>query len=92
MKEFSFQLTISSITIGSIENASSLNIGRNFLRDFKSMSKSNAGIGTVSGNNNSFPSSTNYVQDPDGVDMCWDAQSGPRENLATRKAPFPLFK
>jgi hypothetical protein len=92
MKEFNFQLTISSITIGSIENASSLNIGRNFLRDFKSMSKSNAGIGTVSGNNNSFPSSTNYVQDPDGVDMCWDTQGDPRENLATRKTPFPLFK
>ena len=88
MKEFSFQLTIISITIGSIENASSLNIGRNFLRDFKNMSKSNSGIGTVSGNNNSFPSSTNYVQDPDGVDMCWDAQCEPKD----RKAPFPLFK
>jgi hypothetical protein len=92
MKEFNFQLTINSITIGSIENASSLNIGRNFLRDFKSMSKSNAGIGTVSGNNNSFPSSSNYVYDPDGIDMYWDTQSGPKEKLEGRKAQFPLFK
>lgn len=91
MKEYSFQLTISSITIGSIENASSLNIGRNFLRDFKSMTKSNAGIGTISGNHNSFPSSTNYVQDPDGIDMYWDTQ-GDENDSANRKIPFPLYK
>ncbi len=82
-----FQLTINSINIGSIENASSLNIGRNFLREFKSMSKSNAGIGNVSGNNNSFPSSTNYVQDPDGVDMCWDTQGPVRDRTSSR---FPV--
>ena len=92
MKELNFQLTINSITIGSIENASSLNIGRNFLRDFKSMSKTNAGIGTVSGNNNTFPSSTNYVHDPDGIDMYWDTQGETKENLANRKISFPLFK
>lgn len=92
MKELNFQLTINSISIGSIENASSLNIGRNFLRDFKSMTKSNAGIGTISGNHNSFPSSVNYVQDPDGVDMCWDSLGEAKENLEGRKIPFPLFK
>ena len=92
MKEFGFQLTIHSITIGTIDSASSLNIGRNFLRDFKSMTKSNAGIGTISGNHNSFPSSTNYVQDPDLVDMCWDFQEEAKGNLGDRKIPFPLFK
>lgn len=92
MKEFSVELTIHSITIGSIENASSLNIGRNLLRDFKSMSKSNAGIGTISGNHNSFPSSTNYVQDPDGIDMYWDGQDGANEDREDRKIPFPLFR
>ena len=92
MKECSLELTIHSITIGSIENASSFNIGRNMLRDFKSMSKSNAGIGTISGNNNSFPSSTNYVQDPDGIDMYWDGEDGTGEDPAAQKMPFPLFK
>lgn len=91
MRELSFQLTINSITIGTIDSASSLNIGRNFLRDFKSMTKSNAGIGTISGNHNSFPSSANYVQDPDGIDMCWDTQVEGRE-IDSRKIPFPLFK
>ncbi|TCL76415.1 spore germination protein GerPA/GerPF [Hydrogenispora ethanolica] len=88
MKELNFQLTIHAITIGTIENASSLNIGRNFLRDFKSMSKSNAGIGTVSGNHNSFPSSTNYVLDPDNVDMCWETQKERREEASRRGTPF----
>lgn len=92
MKESSFELTIHSITIGSIENASSLNIGRNLLRDFKSMSKSNAGIGTISGNHNSFPSSTNYVLDPDGIDMYWDGQDGTEVDPVARKIPFPLFR
>lgn len=92
MKELSFQLTIHSITIGSIENASSLNIGRNFLRDFKSMSKTNAGVGTISGNNNTFPSSTNYVHDPDGVDMYWDGADGKKEELTARKFPIPFLQ
>ncbi|HBF37192.1 MAG TPA: hypothetical protein DDW50_07710 [Firmicutes bacterium] len=91
MKEFNFQLTINTITIGSIENASSFNIGRNLLREFKSMSKTNAGIGTISGNHNSLPSSTNSVHDPDNVDMCWDTQSEKLENIANRKSPFPRF-
>lgn len=92
MKECSLELTIHSITIGSIENASSFNIGRNMLRDFKSMSKSNAGIGTISGNNNSFPSSINYVQDPDGIDMYWDEKNGAGQEQMARKTPFPLFR
>jgi hypothetical protein len=91
MKEFNFQLTIHSISIGSIENASSLNIGRNFLRDFKSMSKSNAGIGTISGNHNSLPSSVNYVHDPDQTDMCWETPNQKTENIKDRKDPFPRF-
>lgn len=92
MKELSFQLTINTITIGTIDSASSFNIGRNFLRDFKSMTKSNAGIGTISGNHNSFPSSINYVQDPDGIDMCWDSPGEMKEQLENRKIPFPIFK
>ncbi|HBE80012.1 MAG TPA: hypothetical protein DDW65_19865 [Firmicutes bacterium] len=93
MKEFNFQLTIHSISIGSIENASSFNIGRNFLRDFKSMSKSNAGIGSISGNHNSFPSSVNYVHDPDQMDMCWDTSDKKLEprSSSNHKDPFARF-
>jgi hypothetical protein len=93
MKEFNFQLTIHSISIGSIENASSFNIGRNFLRDFKSMSKSNAGIGTISGSHNSLPSSVNYVHDPDQMDMCWDTSDKELESRSrsNRKDPFARF-
>ncbi len=91
MKEFNFQLSIHSITIGNIQNASSFNIGRNFLREFKNMSKTNAGIGTISGNNNSLPSSLNYVQDPDNVDMCWDTTDEKLESIAKQRPPIPRF-
>lgn len=91
MKEFNFQLSIHSISIGTIQNASSFNIGRNFLREFKNMSKTNAGIGAISGNNNSLPSSVNYVHDPDDVDMCWDTPGQKKENTSKPKNPFPRF-
>ncbi len=91
MKELNFQLSIHSITIGNIQNASSFNIGRNFLREFKNMSKTNAGIGTISGSHNSLPSSTNYVHDPDNIDMCWDTPKEKIENIAKQKNPFSRF-
>jgi hypothetical protein len=75
LKEFHFQLSIGSINIGSIMNAASFNIGRNFLREFKCMSKSNAGIGTISGSQHSFTSCKNYVEDPDEIDMNWETET-----------------
>lgn len=88
MGDFSFQLIIGKIKVGSIENASSLNIGRNNQRDFKCMSKSNSGIGKILGNRNRFPHSKNWVNDPDKIDMCWDTGrdlNGPAQN---KKNPF----
>lgn len=66
-----FQITIGRINIGSIENASAFNVGRNYLRDFESLSKTNQGLGNILGDNNSFPTNTNYVEDPDVVDVWW---------------------
>jgi hypothetical protein len=71
----SFQLSIGKIKVGSITNASSLNIGHNYLKKFKSMTKSNSGVGTIYGSNNSFPHSKNTVKDPDQVDMCWGTKA-----------------
>ncbi|MGD8399462.1 MAG: spore germination protein [Bacillota bacterium] len=74
MGNISFELKIGKIKVGSISNAASLNIGHNYLRKFKSMSKSNSGVGTIFGSNNSFSHSKNTVKDPDRVDMCWETK------------------
>jgi hypothetical protein len=73
--KISFELSIGKIKVGSIANASSLNIGHNYLRKFKSMTKSNSGVGTIYGSNNSFSHSKNTVKDPDQVDMCWETKA-----------------
>lgn len=78
MAGFCLNINIGSINIGSIENASSFNIGRTFLSDFESMAKTNQGLGNISGDNNTLPSNTNYVEDPDGLDM-WFAASNEKE-------------
>ncbi|MDH7577630.1 MAG: hypothetical protein QHH75_07315 [Bacillota bacterium] len=77
MPEISFQIKIGNIRIGTIQNASSFNIGKNYLREFKSLSKTNQGLGSILGDHNQLPGSTNYVEDPDGLDI-W---CGAREEL-----------
>ena len=84
MAGFCFNINIGSINIGSIENASAFNIGRNFLREFDSMTKTNQGLGNISGNNNSFPSNTNYVEDPDGLDMWCGSPDGREKEMIDR--------
>lgn len=62
-------INIGTINVTSIENTSSLNIGRNYLREFCSENKTNQGLGTILGGQNSFPHGTNLVNDPDVLDM-----------------------
>ncbi|MDA8333601.1 MAG: spore germination protein [Peptococcaceae bacterium] len=62
-------INIGSIKVTTIENTSSLNIGRNYLREFRSENKTNQGLGTILGGTNSFPYNTNLVDDPDVLDM-----------------------
>ena len=84
MAGFYFHINIGSINIGSIENASTFNIGRNFLREFDSMTKTNQGLGNISGSNNSFPNSTNYVEDPDGLDMWCGLPDGREQEMVEK--------
>lgn len=74
-------INIGTINVTRIENTSSLNIGRNYLRDFSSDNKSNQGLGTILGGTNSFPHSLNLVDDPDVMDMyCGPGSKGMSES------------
>jgi len=84
MAGFCIKINIGSINIGSVENASSFNIGKNFLREFDSMTKTNQGFGNISGDNNTLPDNTNYVEDPDGLDM-WCAGLTEKEKQLIEK-------
>lgn len=59
---------IGTIKIGSIEGASCLSIGNNFIEDFKSSKKHNQGLGNIHGDRNNFAhtsaSLTNYESSP----------------------------
>ena len=79
-------INIGTIKITTIENTSSVNIGRNYLREFWSENKTNQGLGTILGSNNSFPCNTSLVDDPDVLDMHCGA--GLKE-LAEVKKVFP---
>ncbi|MDD4570543.1 MAG: hypothetical protein PHE70_10525 [Tepidanaerobacteraceae bacterium] len=84
MAGFYFNINIGSINIGSIENASAFSIGRNFLREFDSITKTNQGLGNISGSNNSFPSNINHVEDPDGLDMWCGSFDGREKEMVER--------
>lgn len=55
--------------IGTVSEASCVNIGNNWPTDFKSYKKQNQGFGSVGGDNNEFSNATALVYDPDTVDM-----------------------
>lgn len=42
------------------------------LKEFDSMSKTNQGLGKISGDKNEFPRNYNCVKDPDEVDMLYE--------------------
>jgi|LSQX01.1.fsa_nt_gb hypothetical protein len=69
MKDYLFQINIGNIRIGNIESSSSLNIGRNFLRDFEGVEKTNQGVGDIIGDSNSLPHNAHLVEDPDVFDV-----------------------
>ncbi|RIV28594.1 hypothetical protein D2Q93_02245 [Alicyclobacillaceae bacterium I2511] len=56
---------IGSIHIGTVQNASSVSIGNNWLSGFRSVSKSTQGIGTLYGDKNTIQSVRTLVYDPD---------------------------
>lgn len=81
MKEQDIQINIGSIRIGSIDSSSALNIGKNTLQGFRSLTKNNQGLGEIYGDKNRFPSNVNYLDDPDTYDLL---SPGQREFYAPR--------
>ncbi|GMA49843.1 hypothetical protein GCM10025857_12000 [Alicyclobacillus contaminans] len=60
---------IGAIRIGQIEGASCLNMGNNWISDFRSFKKHNQGFGSVRGDNNVVHGIRSLLNDPDTVDM-----------------------
>ncbi|MDQ0253590.1 hypothetical protein J2S74_000962 [Evansella vedderi] len=66
---FSPTFYIGSIRIGTVEGASSVNIGHNTNSGFKSEKKHNQGFGSVSGDSNEFKDARTLLDDADFLDM-----------------------
>lgn len=64
-----FHLNIGSIKISMVENASAVNIGKNLLIGWDSHTKTNQGLGNISGDANPLQQMANHVDDPDKIDL-----------------------
>ncbi|WAH35269.1 hypothetical protein [Alicyclobacillus dauci] len=60
---------IGSIRIGKIEGASCMNMGNNWVSNFRSFKKHNQGFGSVHGDNNVLRDTRSLLNDPDSIDM-----------------------
>lgn len=69
MEPINFNLSIGVIKISMVENASAVNIGKNLLVDWDSHSKTNQGLGNISGDSNTLDKTANNLEDPDGIDF-----------------------
>lgn len=59
---------IGYIRFSNIENAAAVNFGQSMQSDWDGYSKTNSGFGKITGNHNTFPEASGYVDDPDGID------------------------
>lgn len=69
MQPVQFNLTIGVIKISMVENASAVNIGKNLLLDWESNTKTNQGLGNISGDGNALEKLANRLDDPDKIDF-----------------------
>ncbi|MFC7393541.1 spore germination protein [Scopulibacillus cellulosilyticus] len=67
---------IGQIRVGSISDASVLNMGNNFPTHFESNKKQNQGFGSITGDNNSIEGIRALLNDPDFVDMLNQSEMG----------------
>lgn len=75
MQPTSFNLNIGVIKISLVQNSAAVNIGKNLLLDWDSHSKSNQGLGNITGDSNGLEQIANHLQDPDGIDLlCQDSK------------------
>lgn len=80
MQTINFNLSIGVIKISMVENASAVNIGKNLLLDWDSHSKTNQGLGNISGDKNRLEHFTNHLEDPDKVDLLSQEKQGSYTN------------
>lgn len=90
MQPFNFNLNISMIKISMVQNASAVNIGKNLLFDWDSHSKTNQGLGNISGDKNRLEHLVNHVEDPDKIDLFSQQEqaSHPNEDMHKLVASF----
>lgn len=69
MSHFSPNFFIKTLRIGSIEEASCLNMGNNLPIGFQSYTKQNQGFGTIHGNNNDITDIKSALKDSNVIDM-----------------------
>ncbi|MBM7646521.1 hypothetical protein JOD45_002751 [Scopulibacillus daqui] len=67
---------IGQIRVGSISDASVMNVGNNFPTHFESKKKQNQGFGSITGDNNDIEGIRALLNDPDFVDMLNQSEMG----------------
>ena len=92
MQPANFNLTIGVIKISMVENASAVNIGKNLLVDWDSHSKSNQGLGNISGDSNALEQLANHVDDPDKIDLFSPTEPESSNTPDLRQAIEAFFK
>jgi hypothetical protein len=60
---------IKELKIGTISDASCLNMGNNWPTQFESHKKQNQGFGSITGDNNTIENLRSLLNDPDFIDM-----------------------
>lgn len=80
METINFNLNIGVIKISMVENASAVNIGKNLLLDWDSHSKTNQGLGNISGDKNKLEHLANHLEDPDKIDLLTQETQGTYTN------------
>lgn len=91
MQPINFNLNISMIKISMVQNASAVNIGKNLLLDWDSHSKTNQGLGNISGDKNRLEHLVNHVEDPDKIDLLSQEEQTPSKNEDIHKLVVSFF-
>lgn len=82
MQPTNFNLNIGVIKISLVQNSAAVNIGKNLLSNWDSHSKSNQGLGNITGDSNGLEQIANHLQDPDGIDLlCQDSKDSQATNI-----------
>lgn len=67
---------IGEIKIGTVSDASCINIGNNWPTQFESHKKHNQGFGSIIGDNNAIDNIRTLLNDPDFIEMVNETEEG----------------